>query len=36
MGTGDAAVHRERKKKILKENPEIFTLIGMFCYVDIF
>lgn len=28
MGTGDAAVHRERKKKILKENPEIFTLIG--------
>lgn len=28
MGAGDAALHRERKKRILKENPEIMTLIG--------
>jgi len=28
MGVGDAALHRERKKRILKENPEIHTLLG--------
>jgi len=28
MGEGDAALHRERKKRILKENPELLTLIG--------
>lgn len=28
MGEGDAALHRERKKRILKEYPEIATLTG--------
>jgi len=28
MGEGDAALHRERKKRILKEFPEILALIG--------
>lgn len=28
MGAGDAALHRERKKRILKEYPEILTLTG--------
>jgi len=28
MGVGDAALHRERKKRILKEYPEILTLLG--------
>jgi hypothetical protein len=29
MGVGDAALHRERKKRILRENPEIVTLTGI-------
>lgn len=28
MGVGDAALHRERKKRILKEYPELSTLLG--------
>jgi len=28
MGIGDAELHRERKKRILREHPEVYTLVG--------